>query len=84
MAEDTKKITFKLPGEDPEFDALEEGETIERTVVVRKEPGGMACITEYEGMALPEYGGEDEMEEMDEEAEEGGNLIDMMNQEEMQ
>lgn len=81
MAEDTKKITFKLPGEDPEFDALEEGETIERTVVVRKEPGGMACITEYEGMEMPEYGGEDEMEE---ESEEGGNLIDMMNQEEME
>ena len=81
MAEESGKIVFKLPGEDPEFEGLEEGETIERSVTIRKEPGGKACITEYEGMAMPEYDKESGDEE---ESEEGGDLIEMMNQEEME
>lgn len=73
MAEETK-LVFMMPGADPDFDALAEGETVEKMVTIRKEPGGKACLTEVEGVALEGYAD-------DAESDEETDLLEMMNEE---
>lgn len=64
------KTIFDMPKGIAEFDELEDGEKMQFSGTLRKEPGGKACLVSVDGKTVPGYSDSDEEEEDEDEYEE--------------
>lgn len=64
------KTIFEMPSGIGEFDELGEGEKMQFSGTLRKEPGGMACLVSVDGKTVPGYSDSEEEDEDYEEEEE--------------